>query len=252
MRFGLCGKADAWDLAERLGFDYLELPLNWVAPMDEESFQDLLRESGRHRVKAERMNLLYPKTMNLFAVDPDEEKAYLEKGFSRMWQLGSTLVVFGSGKSRRVPEGMPLGDALVILRDHTRIACDMARTYGITIALEPLNRAETNVLHTVAEGAYFAALVDEPNFGVLADMYHMTRENEDWDDITLVGKLAHAHIATRATRGYPVDAADPDVAAFMGQLKAIGYQGDLSIEGKTEDAGRDGKAALAVLRQCNG
>ena len=88
MRFGLCGKSDIWDLAEQLGFDYIELPLNWVASMDEPSFQTLLEESGRHRIKSERMNLLYPKTMQLFAVDGNEEQAYLEKAFSwvpRWW-----------------------------------------------------------------------------------------------------------------------------------------------------------------------
>lgn len=252
MRIGLCCKSDTWDLAERLGFDYIELPLNWVASMDEPSFQELLEESGRHTVKARRMNLLYPKTMNLFSVDPKEERSYLDKGFSRMRQLGATLVVFGSGKSRRVPDGMPLGEAVKVLARHTRLACQVAQDYGISIALEPLNKAETNVLTTVCEGAYFAALVDKPNFGVLADMFHMTKEHEDWNDIGMVGRLMHAHIATRDTRGYPVDANDPDVTAFLAQLRAIGYQGDLSIEGKTDDAERDGKAALAVLRQING
>lgn len=252
MRFGLCGKSDIWDLAEQLGFDYIELPLNWVASMDEPSFQTLLEESGRHRIKSERMNLLYPKTMQLFAVDGNEEQAYLEKAFKRMRLLGSSLVVFGSGKSRNIPAGMPLRQALEVLAAHTRLACGIAQDYGVRIALEPLNRGETNVLHTVTEATYFAALVDRPNLGVLADMFHMAKEQEDWDDISLAGVLAHAHIAVRNGRGYPLDAADPDTLAFCVQLKAIGYQGDLSIEGKTDDVGRDGKAALAVLRQING
>ena len=252
MRYGLCGKPDVWNTAERLGFDYLELPLNWVASLDEKAYEDLLAESARHRIKSERMNLLYPKTMQLFAVSWQEEEAYLEKAFGRMQALGATLVVFGSGKSRNIPHDMPLRTALEALASHTRLACDIAASHGLRIALEPLNYGESNVMHTVTEGTYFAALVDKPNLGVLADMFHMIKVGEDWNDISLSKNLAHAHIAVRETRGYPLDAADPDTLAFCAQLKAIGYQGDLSVEGKTDDVERDGRIALAVLRQING
>ncbi len=252
MRIGLCAKGEAWDEAERAGFEYLELPFNQVANMDEKEFESLLGENEKHRIKVEKMNLLYPKGMHLFTVDPSEESAYLEKGFDRMSRLGAKIVVFGSGKSRMVPQGICLEEAAIILATHTRKACDVASRHGITIALEPLNRKETNVLLSLTEGALFSSLVGKENFAILADMFHMVSENEPWEHIPMVGKLVHAHIAVRGSRAYPLDEKDEDTLEFLSSLKAIGYQGDLSIEGKTDDIERDGKLALSVLRKLYG
>lgn len=248
MRFGLCGKADAWDIAEKAGYDYFEMPLNWLASLDDEAFAEIAKANDGRRCRVERCNLLYPKTLQLFTASPEEERSYLEGAFGRMRRLGAVQVVFGSGKSRRVPEGMPLADALKTLAAHERLACDIAAGYGVSIVLEPLNKAETNVINSLTEGAAFCALVDRPNFTLLADMFHMVKENEDWNDITLCGSLSHTHIAVRGTRGYPLDAADADVREFFARLKGIGYDGTMSVEGKSANIAEDAGKALAVLR----
>lgn len=253
MRYGLCGKADIYDIAEKAGFDYVELPVNWVAGLSDEDWQELLKTAHAHTIKCERMNLLYPKTMNLFSVGRQEETAYLERAFSRARALGATIAVYGSGKSRMIPSGMDYKSAMLVLVEHARLASDIALKYGVSIVLEPLNRAETNSLHSVAEGGMFAVVVDRPNFALLADMFHMCKEDENWNDLDDAGSLIrHTHIAVRDGRKYPLSDADPDTIAFLDHLKRIGYDDTLSIEGKSEDIKEDAPVALAVLRRLHG
>jgi D-psicose/D-tagatose/L-ribulose 3-epimerase len=250
MKYGLCCKEDGWALAGRIGFDYVEMPLSWIAQLDDEAFSRLTEEA-KGNVPVLRCNLMFPKTMDLYTVSDGELDDYLEKGFSRMDALGSALVVLGSGKSRMVPSGMEYGRAVKRLCAVTRRSSDAALRHKVTIALEPLNRGESNMLNSVTEASLFASLVDRPNVQVLADMFHMTKENEDWGHINLVGHLAHTHIAVRGTRGYPLEK-DEDVAAFFSSLASISYDGTMSIEGKTTDMGNDGAKALRFLRSLHG
>ena len=61
-------------------------------------------------------------------------------------------------------------------------------------------------------------------------------------------KLAHTHIAIREGRGYPL-AEDEDLKGFFAQLKAIGYEDRISIEGSTKDFDEEAPKALAVLKK---
>ena len=63
--------------------------------------------------------------------------------------------------------------------------------------------------------------------------------------------IRHTHISTVPARTYPV-AVEPGYLPFFANLKAIGYQGRMSVEAKTENFEEDAAAALAVLRQLGG
>jgi len=250
MRFGLCGKGEDWEAAERLGFDYLELPVNWLEGLDDQVFGALLEEGKKRSIKVERCNLLFPKNLLLVGPEKAGEAAvvsYARHAFSRMRKLNADLAVFGSGKSRNFPAGLSYGEGMEELLKVTRLVADVAREYGITIALEELNRNESNCLTSLTECALFAAWVGRDNVSVLADMYHMVSEQEPLTDISLVGRLSHAHIAVRGTRGYPT-VKDADLELFFQQLGSIGYEGTLSIEGKTADRELDAPSALSVMR----
>ena len=58
----------------------------------------------------------------------------------------------------------------------------------------------------------------------------------------------HTHIALRGSRAYPVEAND-DVKEFFRLLHQAGYDGTLSIEGKSDDWKADSVKALAVMRE---
>ena len=57
----------------------------------------------------------------------------------------------------------------------------------------------------------------------------------------------HTHIAVKGTRFYPTEVTD-EVKEFFSLLKQSGYDGTMSIEGKSDDWKADSARALEVMR----
>ncbi len=249
IRLGLCTDIANIREAEAAGFDYVEGKLNAIAALDAEAYSDVLALVKGSGIKVERCCLLLPKSMSVIGGAYDERAMveYLHGAFSRMRELGADIVVFGSGKSRNIPQGVRWQDAFLQLVAVTKTIGGVAAGYGIRIAIEPLNRMETNLINTLAEGAALQAEVDMVNVGLLADAFHMRREGEPLERISLVSPLMHAHMAMREGRAYPVEA-DAEVTEFFSALKASGYDGSVSIEGKSDDWRRDSVAAITAMR----
>ena len=249
MRFGLC--ADIRNVLEiqDAGYDYIDGKLNQFALWSKEEFDSTLELFKKTRIKMERCALLFPKNMVVIGKQYDEKamRDYLDIAFSRMRALDCDLVVFGSGKSRLVPEGMTWQNAYRQLVEVTGIVGKVASGYGICVAIEPLNRAETNLINSLAEGAALQADVNLPNVGLLADAYHMWQENEDMSRILTCAPFMHTHIAMKGTRYYPTEATE-EVRTFFELLKKSGYDGTMSIEGKSDDWKADSVKALEVMR----
>jgi sugar phosphate isomerase/epimerase len=198
----------------------------------------------------ERVNVLFPRDISLAGPAATDQKtldAYLEKAFARVKALGGTLAVFGSGKSRAIPDAYPFRKGYAELVSATKRIGETASRYGITIAIEPLNREESNCINSLKEGAMLQAGAAMDNVGLLADLYHMLRENEPMDNIIAVKDLSHTHIALLEGRGYPL-VMTKEVEAFFGALKTAGYSGTMSIEGRTADMEHEAPKALQVLR----
>lgn len=76
--------------------------------------------------------------------------------------------------------------------------------YGIVVAIEPLNVVECNLLHTLLEGYWLACETDRPHIRLLADYYHVQRNQENLIDLVSVSsRLEHVHLANCLDRGYP-------------------------------------------------
>lgn len=254
MRFGICVDISRIKEVEALGFDYAEGKLNAVASLPEEEFESLLELCSSSSIRVEAFSLLFPKNMKLLgedAVTKEELSSYLDKAFSCMKAFGADIAVFGSGKSRFVPPSMRWQDAYRSLVGITGFIGEKASEYGITVAIEPLNRDETNLINSLAEGAALMVDVDMGSISLLADLYHMRKEGEPMERISLTSPLAHAHIAVLENRGYPVEKSQ-EVASFIKALKDASYDGRISIEGKSDDWQRDSLKSLLVLRELDG
>ena len=149
MRFGLCTDIRNVLEVQEVGFDYIDGKLNQFALWSQEDFDSVLERFRQASIRMERCSLLFPKTMVVIGerYNEAEMRSYLETAFCRMDALGCKLVVFGSGKSRIVPEGMRWQDAYRQLVAVTRIIGEIAAKHGICVAIEPLNRAETNFIN---------------------------------------------------------------------------------------------------------
>lgn len=250
MRFGLCTDIKNVKEVEALGFDYIDGKLNQIALLSEEDFESILKLFDNQKIKMERASLLLPKTLSVMgdAYSEKELRDYLSVAFERMDRLNSKLVVFGSGKSRNFPQTMRWQDAFLSLVKVTRLIGEIASEHSVEIAIEPLNREETNMINTLCEGAALQAEVNLKNVGLLADSYHMRKEGEDFKRILYCSPLLHTHIALKEGRKYPTESTD-EVKEFFSLLKEAGYDGTMSIEGKSEDWKSDSVKALKVLRE---
>nr|QCO92786.1 hypothetical protein [uncultured bacterium]QCO92820.1 hypothetical protein [uncultured bacterium]QCO92872.1 hypothetical protein [uncultured bacterium]QCO92897.1 hypothetical protein [uncultured bacterium] len=103
-------------------------------------------------------------------------------------------------------------------------------SYGVRFALEPINRYETDLINTVAEGMELLEKVGEDNFGLLLDTFHMNIEEPRIEEsIRICGdRLFHFHVAD-SNRWYP-GAGHLDFKPILAALAATGYQGYISGE----------------------
>lgn len=248
MRFGLCTDIRNVKEVESLGFDYIEGKLNQIALWSDEEFEKVLSIFAFSTIKMERCSLLLPKTLSIIGDNYSEKELrdYLSIAFKRMRELQSSLVVFGSGKSRTFSSAR-WQDAFLRLVEVTKLIGNIAADYGISIAIEPLNREETNLINTLTEGAALQAEVNLKNVGLLADSYHMRKESEDMNKIRYCSPLLHTHIALKEGRRYPTERCE-EISEFLSILKIAGYDGTMSIEAKSDNWQQDSLKSLPLLR----
>jgi len=254
MKLGVCGSADRAALAKAAGCDYIEMNFTSVTRLSEAEFEATRQTLEDNDMPCEVMNCFIPGDFPLCSPDLDVPalEAYLALGFSRAKALGVEIVVFGSSGARRKPEGITKGEAWQLLAPIYRLAGDHAAKQGIVIAIEPLSYRECNAVNTVRDGVALMNLAGHPNVRMLADMYHMGENGEDFEDILDVGDdLRHCHIGRPAGRVYPMPGDGYDYTPFFAALQKIGYPGRLSIEAgpPSKDPEKDLPVAVAFLRE---
>jgi D-psicose/D-tagatose/L-ribulose 3-epimerase len=131
---------------------------------------------------------------------------------------------------------------------HLKEIAKHAQRQGVTIALEPLNRFETDFINTADQALRMVNDVGSPNLVVHLDTFHMNIEEKDQPKaIRKVGKLlGHVH-ACGSDRGTPGND-HIDWPGIVKALKSIKYDGDVVIESFTTDVKVIARAA-AIWRQ---
>lgn len=102
--------------------------------------------------------------------------------------------------------------------------------YGVTIAMEPLNRFETYFLNTAADAVALCDAIGHPNVGILFDTFHANIEEQNVADAyRLVGRhLKHVHTCEN-DRGIP-GSGHVDWPGVFQALRDVQYDGWLTIE----------------------
>lgn len=180
---------------------------------------------------------------------PDDILAYAGVAFRRAARAGVGTIVWGSGASRKIPDGWSKAKAEEQFREVALRTAGLAAASGVILVLEPLHRGETNFINSLREGAAMVEAVGHPNFRLLADIYHLLREGERPDEIEAHGRwLRHGHIAEYEKRTPPGTAGD-DFRPYLRALRRIGYAGRLSIEGSWDDLPKQAGPAVAALKR---
>ena len=142
MRFGVCAPVSEAARLHKLGFDYIEVSASSLASMTEAEFAAFCAENQAAPIHAEAANCLFPGEIRLTgdAVDSDAVQSYIDRVMARLGAAGIQIAVFGSGGSRRVPEGFAKERAISQLGDVAYRLGEAAAKHGVTVVLEPLRR----------------------------------------------------------------------------------------------------------------
>jgi D-psicose/D-tagatose/L-ribulose 3-epimerase len=102
--------------------------------------------------------------------------------------------------------------------------------YGVTIAIEPLNRFETYFLNTAADAVALCDAIGHPHVGILCDTFHANIEEKDVAGAyrTAAPHLKHVHTCEN-DRGIP-GTGHVDWPGVFQALRDIHYDGWLTIE----------------------
>lgn len=211
------------------GFDLIEFPLMDPFSFDVSVAKDALEEYDL----AVSASLGLSEATDVTSSDPAivaAGEALLIKAVDVLANLGGQHfcgVIYSAMKKYMEPvtaEGLASSKAAI-----ARVA-DHAAARGVSVALEVVNRYETNVLNTARQALAYVAEVDRPNLGIHIDTYHMNIEESDMFAPVLdaAPALRYVHIG-ESHRGY-LGTGTVDFDTFFKALGRIGYDGPIVFE----------------------
>jgi D-psicose/D-tagatose/L-ribulose 3-epimerase len=235
------------------GYDYVELPLAEIMDLPKEEYARIVAQLSEAGIPCESCNNFFPPTMRLTGptVDSSAVYDYVDRALTAAGALGAKNIVFGSGGAKRYPEGFPKPEAYAQIVRLLQYVDGAAARHGITISIEPLRRAECNIINTFEEGVMLARDVGGTQIKVLVDIYHLTEEREPAAHIEEYGAyLSHVHFANPVGRVFPIpeDGSEAVYHEFCSAVLKAGYNSRVSCEAYTTDVSRDAPKALQLLQ----
>ena len=221
----------------KMGYDMIEIPVEDPSLIDVKTVKAALGEFG---LKAEICGAFGP-TRDLTHDDPAFHQTsfdYIEACMEIGYELGASMfagpMYSAVGKARLVsPEQKK--------KEWDRAAVnlykvgEMATKRGLKLAIEPLNRFESDLINTAEDVVALIKDINHPAAKVLLDGFHMNIEERNIEDaIRLAGdNLIHMQVSENY-RGTP-GTGQARWEDFRKGLEAINYQGAVCIESFTPD-----------------
>ncbi len=247
MKLGCCGsmispEADPLGIGivealAAMGFDYIELSLAAIAELSEAGFAELARRVRRSGIPCEVCNNFFPARVRLTGPEAylPATLQYATAAMDRAACLGVSLIVFGSSAAKIVPPGTDVGVAWNQLAEFLQNLGPIAHRRGLTIVIEPLNRLESNIVNSAAEGLQLVREVNHPQIKLLVDYYHLMLERESPEIVLEAGdSLRHLHTARMEGRAFPLEP-DDSYRRFFDLVPQIRYAGRCSLEAYTSN-----------------
>ena len=251
IRFGICARPDQLSQAARAGYDYIELDLNHIFPMDEAAYREMASQMEYFGLYAEVVSGILPAGMNIVgpAVSARQLHRHLEQSFELARALGAELVVFDCEKSRMLPRNFDPAMAWRQLGNFIRILQSYASDHGLRIALLPLRRSAAELMNYISEATLISAMLRLDRVGVAASSYNMAMEAESLPQLKRTGSLLW-HMRTSNVLGdhAPRMGDGEDYSALFLALREMGYRGRVTMEGACADFDADAVAALVCLK----
>jgi len=220
-----------------MGFDIIEICIEDPATIDVSRINEALKE-----------NDLKATICGAFGPDRDASSddrniranavKYLEACIDAARGLGAPFVAgpmySAVGKTRLLsPDERAKQWSLAV--ETLKPVADYAGQRGVQLAIEPLNRFETDFINTVEQGLDLVGRVGATNVGLLVDTFHMNIEEKDIPAaIRKAGsKVFHFH-SCENDRGTP-GTGHVEWKEVASALREINYQGPVVIEAFTTE-----------------
>ena len=219
------GKIAGW------GYDGVELAVRDPALVDAES---LVQVISAHRLGVPAIGTGQAwgeERLSFTSSDPVVRRAAVDriKAHIPLAKRFEALIIIGLIRGV-TPLGQSHAQSLEYLAQALEECTAEAAQQGVRLALEPINRYETDLIHTVEQGLELLEQVGADNLGLLLDTFHMNIEEPVIEQsIQRCGEhIFHFHVAD-SNRWHP-GAGHLDFGAILHTLNATGYTGWVSGE----------------------
>ena len=220
-----------------MGFDVVEIPVEDPEIIDGPKVKDALDEHGLEAV-----------VCGAFGPGRDftnEDPAVHQDCFDYMDALmdlcaeWDTDFVAGPmysavGKARLVPPDQKKKEWELAVTN-LRTVAERAADKGLELAIEPLNRFESDLINTTEDAARLVKDINHPAAKIMVDGFHMSIEEKNLEEAIKTAGDDLIHVQTSENfRGTP-GTGQTDWESFARGLEAIDYKGVVSIESFTSD-----------------
>lgn len=226
------------------GYDGVELAVRDPALVDADALASVVAEHGLAVPAIGTGQAWGEEGLSFTSADPAVRAAAIAR-IQRHVPLAAqldALIIIGlirgiTPRGRGTPPGQTHAQSMAYFAEAMRACAETAQAAGVRLAIEPLNRYETDLLHTAAEGLAFLETVGMDNVGLLLDTFHMNIEEPDIGESIAAcvspvpgdgGSLFHFHVAD-SNRWYP-GAGHLDFAEILCILSKNCYTGYVSGE----------------------
>lgn len=248
------------DQVERIGFDILEVAPGPLMKRTKEERQKISEYANEKGITL-TFSVGLGKEYDLSSPDAAVRKAGIQftlDTFDIMREMGSKMysgVDIGAWNQTYAQGIVNKGTEVKHSAESVREIMKAAEEFGITFAVEVVNRYESSLVNTAEEAMEFLTMVDSPNCKILLDTYHMNIEEDSFEKaIRLVGcHLGHFHVGEPNRKPPRPDGRMP-WDEITDALKAIHYEGAIVMEPFIKmggEVGRDIKVWRDISRNAS-
>lgn len=237
--------------AASLGYDGVELMSARPAQIDAANLRRMLSDRGLEVAAIGSGGVYMTDRLTLLAEDAEVSRraeARLQELIRLASAVEAPVVTVGGFRGRAAWGG---SDGRRQLAEGLSRAADQAAALGVRLAVEPLNRYESDFIRNAAEGLEFIEQTGHKNIGLLLDTFHMNIEEPKLSSsirmVAAAGRLWHIHIGD--SNRLPPGKGHIDFPAIVATLRDAGYTGYLSAELLPQpDPDRAAEQTIAYMR----
>lgn len=218
--------------AVSFGYDGIELVVKYPEKLDTDEIRWDISRLGLEVSAVATGALARQDGLTLLSPNPEIVHRAVERLSALITfaaHVRAPLVTIGSFRGRI--DVIPT-DAVYRLKEILQSAAEQAARVNVRLVLEPLNRYETDFLHTTMETIGFIKEVNHSHLGMLIDTYHANIEEASMTDcfqLALAENLLwYIHIGD--SNRFPPGQGHIDFQKIIDTLRQDGYSGYLTAE----------------------